>query len=59
MRELRWTEEKIWKTTPRKFFALLECAKEFSEGEKKDSSDPKSGSGTKKVKDGYIDQINW
>lgn len=59
MRELRWTEEKIWKTTPRKFFALLECAKEFNEGEKKDSSDKNNKAGATKVRDGYVDQINW
>lgn len=46
-------EDVFWQTTPAKFYALLDCHVESNSTGKGDTKQ------SKKVKEGYIDQINW
>lgn len=55
-KELGLKEEEVLNCTPKKFYALLECALEFN---KMKYSSASGKSAHSKVKDGYIDQINW
>lgn len=50
------SEEKFFKTTPRKYFALLECAMEMNRMQEPSEGNKKA---TSKAKVGYIDNIDW
>lgn len=54
------SEEEIWECTPKKFYALLDCAFEYDE-KMWGGSDETSTKSKKKdeVVEGFIDNVQW
>jgi hypothetical protein len=56
MKELGMSHEATLKCTPKKFFALMDCALKYADTSSEDKKKDKKAS---KAKSGYIDDIVW
>lgn len=55
-KELGWTEEQTWASTPRKFYAILQCALEYADA-KAGGNKPKKQEEKKQIITTTIDKI--